>query len=63
MAFGIFGPELVAGAVDENIFQRRLAYGNGLNLAGKRLDHVSDKTVTVFPLQADLASEYLRIAG
>ena len=53
----------MAGAVDENIFQRRLAYRNRLNLAGKRLDHISDETVAVFPLQADLASEYLAPAG
>src|ERR1700722_12559113 len=38
-----FSPEAVPGAVNENVFQRRLAHGNCLNLTRKRLDHICNK--------------------
>src|SRR5579863_10190635 len=36
--FTVFTPELVSGAMDEYIFERRLANRNGLNFSGKCLD-------------------------
>jgi hypothetical protein len=52
--FGVFAPEAVPGAMDENIFQGRLAYAEGLDLSGKGLDYVGDKTMAIFNFEADL---------
>jgi hypothetical protein len=57
IGFAIFGPELVAGAMDENIFQSGLADRDCLNLAREGFDKVGDKTVATFALDADLRAE------
>src|ERR1039457_4700690 len=44
----VFGPETVAGATDENVFQRRLADGDGLNIAGEGFDHIGHEAVPLF---------------
>src|SRR5262249_47589495 len=36
----ILGPEAVAGAVNEDILERRLTDGDGVDFAGESLDHV-----------------------
>ena len=59
--FIFFRPEFMSGTANENIFQRRLADGDGFNLSGKGFHHVGDKTVAILLLQANLAGEYLRI--
>ena len=38
--------------MNENVFQCRLAHADSLNLTGKCLDYLSDKTVAVFHLEA-----------
>jgi len=60
-SFFLIGPEAVAGAVDENVFERGLADGDGLNFAGKGFDRVGDEAVAVLTLQADLSGEDLGI--
>src|SRR5579859_2715341 len=52
--FAAFTPKLVACAMDEHIFQRRLAHRNCLNLAWKRLDYIRHKPVPTFLLDAHL---------
>ncbi len=59
--FAVFTPELVSGAVDEYIFQRRLADRNRLNLSGKCLDQVGHKTVPAFALDAHLIAQHGRL--
>src|SRR5579872_3395609 len=51
-------PEAVAGAMYENVFQRRLADGNRLNLSRKCLHHIGEEAVAVFALDADFAGEH-----
>src|ERR1019366_3381558 len=53
----VFGPETVAGATDENVFQRRLADGDGLNIAGEGFDHIGHEAVPLFAFEAYLAVE------
>ena len=50
-----FGPEPVAGAADEDVFERRLAYERALNFSRECFDHVGDEAVAVFDFQADVA--------
>src|SRR5579864_613886 len=56
--FALFTPEFVAGAVDEDIFQRRLAHRNRLNLAGEGLDYVGNKAVSALAFDAHLVAQY-----
>src|SRR6266516_5775722 len=57
IGFAVFTPKLVARAVDEDVFQSRLADGDGLNLAGEGLDNVGNEAVSTFALDAHLAAE------
>src|SRR6516164_691455 len=59
--FFAFGPEAVAGAVDEDVFQGRLADGDGLNFAGEGFDHVGDEAVAILSFQADLSGKDLGV--
>src|SRR5258708_21681554 len=52
-----FTPELVSGAVNEYILQRRFAHRNRPHFPGKRLHHLHDKPVSTFALNAHLVSE------
>src|SRR2546428_125545 len=56
-----FRPEFVAGAVNENVFQRWFADRDSFDLARKSFHHVGDKAMTVLTLEADLTIEHLRI--
>src|SRR5260370_11376696 len=58
-----FTPELVSGAVNEYILQRRLAHRNRPNFPGKRLHHVADKPWSAFAPNAHLASADSRCHG
>ena len=50
-----FGPEAMSGAADEDVFQRRLADGDGLNLTGEGFDHVGNEAVSLILLEANIA--------
>src|SRR5580658_8308960 len=52
--FLIFTPELVSGAMDEYILQRRLTYGDCLNLSRERLNQIGDEAMPVLLLDAHL---------
>src|SRR6202043_3322116 len=56
--FALFTPELVAGAVDEYIFQGGFADGDCLNFAGEGLDQVGNEAVAPLALDADLVAHY-----
>ena len=51
----------MAGAVNENVFQRWFADRDSFDLARKSFYHVGDKAMTVLTLEADLTIEHLRI--
>src|SRR6185437_14162872 len=51
-------PEAVAGAVNEHVFEGRLADGNRLDLSRKSLDHVGNEAMAIFELDAHLAGEH-----
>src|SRR5580704_19280083 len=53
-----FTPELVPGAADEHILERRLAHRDCLNLAGESLDQVRNKAMTVVALNAHLVAQH-----
>jgi hypothetical protein len=46
----------MAGAVDEDVFERGFAHAHCLNFSGKRLDHAGDEAVAVFHLDAHLVA-------
>ena len=54
----ILSPEAVSGSTYENVFQRRLAYQNRLDLTGKCFYQVGDKAVAVFPFDAYFAAHH-----
>jgi len=56
--FAIFGPELVAGAVNEDILERRFAHRDGLNLSREGLDHVGNEAMPAFALDPHLIVAY-----
>src|SRR5215831_9213235 len=45
IGIGILTPKLVTGAVDKNVFQRRFADRDGLNLARESLDNIGDEAM------------------
>src|ERR1022692_420944 len=53
----LFGPELVSGAANENVFEGWFAHRNCLDLAGKSFDDFSHKAVRAFPFHAYLVFE------
>jgi hypothetical protein len=57
------GPEAMPGAVNEDIFQSRLAYRNRIDFAGESLDDIGDKTMTVLAFDADFAGQNLSLYG
>src|ERR1700728_930923 len=59
--FALFTPKLVTGAVNEYIFQRGLADGNRLNLAGEGLDHIRNKSMATLALDAHLIAKHHRL--
>src|SRR5215831_16420696 len=56
-AFVGLAPEPVTRAVDEYVFQSRLADGDGLNLAGECLDDRGDDAMAVLHLETHVSSE------
>src|SRR5579862_2274837 len=54
--FPLFTPKLMPGAVNEYIFESRLAHGNRLNLAGKSFDQVGNEAMAFVTLNAQLAT-------
>src|SRR5260370_37786948 len=58
--FTVFIPELVSSAMDEYIFERRLADRNGLNFAGKCLDQVGNETMPAFAFDPHLVAQHCR---
>ncbi len=50
----LFVPEAVAGAMDENIFQRWLTHAQRLNFPGECFDYIRHKAMSIFNFQADL---------
>src|SRR5271169_1654639 len=51
---GFLVPEPMSCAVNEYIFERGLADTERLNLAGKRLDYVGNKAMSIFDFQANM---------
>src|SRR5579864_3200835 len=56
--FASFTPELVPGAMDEHIFERRLADRNRLNPARESFDEIWDEAVSFLTLDAHLIAEH-----
>src|SRR5437016_112341 len=54
-----FGPEAVAGAMDENVFERGLAHADRLNLAGKCFHQSRNEAMAVFEFDAHLIASGL----
>src|ERR1039458_202846 len=50
----LFAPELVSGAANEDVLERRLAHRERLDLSGESLDHFGDKAVRAFAFHAHL---------
>src|ERR1035438_1043766 len=46
----ILAPEAMPSAMNEYIFERRLAHAERLNLSRKRFDHIRNKTMSIFNL-------------
>src|SRR5438270_11704846 len=59
---GIFHrAELSAGRVDEDVFQRGLAEGDGADHAGEGFDELRDELVTAVALDAEGAFDFRRV--
>src|ERR1700723_874337 len=52
--FCFFVPELVPSAMNEYIFQRRLADAQRLNFSWEGFDHVGDEAMSIFDFEAHL---------
>src|SRR5579859_1571446 len=53
-----FGPETVARTANENVFERRLADGDGLYLSGKGLDEIGHKAVAISALHTHFTAHH-----
>ena len=49
-----FGPEAMAGAADEDVFQAGLVDGDAFDLAGKCFDNIGDEAVSALDFQTHL---------
>ena len=56
-----FGPEAVAGAADEDIFERWFADRDRLNFSRKCLDYVGNNAVSILLFETDLFGEHLSV--